>query len=102
MSKKCDLTIQRDMTISVGNFSMIKPGVTVTLKDIDSDNMLHEYDRLSNLVDALIALEILKTGEEMKSIMDSGFNTYLKEISKHQENMINEICKFSTKGIIDG
>lgn len=102
MGKKCDIVLDRSMTINMGNFSSIKPGITVTLKDVDETDFLAEYNRLSDLADAIMALELLKIGDEAKTILNQGINVYIKELEKHREEMLAEITKFSTRGILDG
>ncbi len=102
MSKKCDIVLDRSMTINMGNFSSIKPGITVTLKDIDETDFLAEYNRLSDLADAIMALEVLKIGDEAKTILNQGINAYMKGLEPHKEEMLAEIMKFSTKGILNG
>lgn len=102
MGKKCDIGLDRSMTINMGNFSSIKPGITVTLKDVDETDFLAEYNRLSDLADAIMALEILKIHDEAKTIINQGINVYTRELEKHKEEMLAEITKFSTKGILDG
>jgi len=100
MSSKMDITLSRDLTINTGNYSSIKPSISVTLKDVDSNDIDMEYDRLSNLADALIALEVIKIGNEMNDIMDEGFKTYLKSLNSNGIQIKNEILKFIRKGII--
>jgi activator of HSP90 ATPase len=100
MSTKMDITIGRDLTINTGNYSSIKPSISVTLKDVDSGDIDNEYARLSELADALIALEVLKIGNEMNEIMDRGFKTYLKTIEASEGPIKSEVVKFIRKGII--
>ena len=95
-----DITIGRDLTINTGNYSSIKPSISVTMKDVDSDNINVEYDRMSNLADVLIALEIIKIGNEMNEVMDVGFKTYLKNLEKVEPQLKSEVVKFIRAGII--
>jgi len=94
---KMDIVIGRSLTIATGNYSSIKPSISITLKDIEEQNITKEYMRLSELADALIALEIIKMGTEMMTISDNGFGAYLRILLKKSEKLENELRKYLEK-----
>ena len=97
---KMDISISRSATISTGNYSSIKPSITLTLKDIDEESLDTDYERLSCLADALLASEIMSLGDEMTTISDVGFKSYLNSLKKLETQIKGEIMKFVRKGII--
>ena len=85
-----DITLSREMTINTGNFENIKPGVTVTLKDVDADM----YEKISNVVDSMIGLEIIKLLDENQSIKSMGMNEYFTHLISCKDVMEKEIIDF--------
>ena len=91
---KVDITLGRDMTINAGNYSSIKPSVVVTIHDIEENEVDVQYNRLSDLVDALLAKEILKMSDEMATIQESNLNLYHRTLKENVEQLDEEIRKF--------
>jgi hypothetical protein len=72
---KSKLELSREMTINTGNFSNIKPSVSISLVHELED--IHDiYNHLSAILDSLIALETLALTEEMQSISQNGWGMY--------------------------
>jgi hypothetical protein len=86
---KMDIEISRSMTINAGNFNAFKPTVSIVLHEIDVKNLKPIYDRISDIVDSLLAKEIMKLHDEISTIQKIGIDKYCAELKK-QENIINE------------
>lgn len=82
---KCDIVLDRSMTISAGNYSTIRPTVSITLKDIDVNDITEKYQKLSNVLDVLMLLETTKLGDEILTVNDGGFKNYIKILSDVKE-----------------
>ena len=48
---KIDITVSRDMTINTGNYSSIKPSVTLTVKDVDATDAGVVYSNIAEVLD---------------------------------------------------
>jgi Ribonuclease G/E len=91
---KLDITLDRSMTLNMGNYNSIKPTVGLTVKDVDSKMAKEVYNHVSNLLDALLAKEIIKLSEEMNAISKIGIEKYTDEISKQGDKIEREIEQF--------
>ena len=87
---KVDISLERQMAIQTKQFFSIRPTVKVTLKDVDSKNVAIEYEKASNLLDALVAKETIAMGEEIKTVSSLGFDVYFKALKDHELEM-NEV-----------
>lgn len=92
-----DISISRTYTINTGNFSSVKPSITVTLKDVNRKNFSVEYNELSDLADAVIATETLKISEEMETINNEGYKRYINTLREIEIDMNSEIQNYSEK-----
>ena len=59
MTTKCDITIGKQMTLNTGNYTSIRPSVSMTLKDVDVDNIGKISDNLTTLLNMYLEREIL-------------------------------------------
>jgi len=83
---KTKLELSREMTINTGNFSNIKPSVSISLVHELED--IHDiYNHLSAIVDSLMALETLALTEEMKSISEEGWGMYRDALQSALDNI---------------
>ncbi len=96
---KIDLTISRDATINTGNYSSIKPSVTMTVKDVDSSNVAAKYKEISQALDILMLMETVSLGNEMESVQELGFKKYLAELMKVDNEELTETLESIMKGI---
>lgn len=96
---KIDLTISRDATINTGNYSSIKPSVTMTVKDVDSNNVAAKYKEISQALDILMLMETVSLGNEMESVQKLGFKKYLAELMKVDNEELTETLESIMKGI---
>ena len=73
---KIDITLSRDMTVNAGNYSSIKPSVSITIKDVDSKNTVKTYKALSSIMDSLMMLETVCLSDEMEAVQKMGHVDY--------------------------
>ena len=64
---KTDITISKSMTLNMGNYSNVKPEISVTLKDVSLENYEKAYKTLSHLVEDMFALELRSNLDTMLS-----------------------------------
>jgi len=94
---KYDITLDRSMTLNTGNFSSIKPSVSITIKDIDKNKIDEEYKKLSNVLDAMLALETISISEEMGSALSMGHKEYVKNLENAKNNMERVINDYTNE-----
>jgi len=97
---KTKLELSREMTINTGNFSNIKPSVSISL--------VHElevtpeiYKQLSKILDSLMALETLALIEEMQTINQNGWGMYRQALESAFDD-IRENLANAVRVIVDG
>lgn len=73
---KMDITIGRDLTINCGNYSSIKPSISLTVKEVDEQDMLSVYNKISETMNGLLAVEIVSLSNEMESAQEMGYKQY--------------------------
>ena len=88
---KCDITLSRGQTVNIGNWSNVKPNISMTLKDVDTEVLNDKYSQLSNLVSCLLGYETKTALEEMKLVshINSKCDNYV--ISLESFDFSNEI-----------
>lgn len=86
---KADVTVNRQITINTGNYSAVRPSVSVTLKDVDTGNMGAEYKKLDNIVSALFALEMASLLEDQDSL--NGIPINLKRVIEQTRELEHDI-----------
>ena len=101
MDKKIDITLSRSYTINTGNYSSVKPEATITIKDIERIDFEREYNTLTNTLDSIIALEILKISEEMNEIKSKGINKYIGIINESIDIIKKEPIDSNLKNLIN-
>ncbi len=79
---KMDISVERSITINCGNYSSIKPSVTLTLKDVDSKDAKDKYDKLSQVLDVLMMLETISLGNEMETVQQIGYKDYVRNLER--------------------
>jgi hypothetical protein len=75
---KIDINVSRDMTINTGNYSSIKPSISITLKDVDVKDVDVAYSNISEVLDDLMMLETVALSNEMESIQEMNYKEYKK------------------------
>ena len=94
-----DLTISRDMTINTGNYGNIKPGVSLTLRDFDDSDLSKINEKLSDALDSVMALEIIKMMEEDDSIKSMGIKEYYTHLLSCKDAIENSLTEFHKENI---
>ena len=92
------ITVSRSMTINTGNFNNIKPQIEITRDGIKEEDLKDEYERLSSIVDVLMAFEIVRLSDEAETIDEMGYKKYSKSIEKNTSNM-NSLLDTLVKGM---
>lgn len=86
---KTSIEISRGTTLNIGSFQTVKPNISVRVDDIPIEQVEEKSQVIQNIVDNLWALEVLAIGDEVQTINDVGFSTYIKELEVKKE-MIKE------------
>ena len=91
---KTDITIERNMTINTGNFSSIRPNVSITLKDVDILEVHEIYQKIESIVDCLFSLEtatLIQKQEVFKGSIDRNLKSIAENIENNKENINKEL-----------
>jgi len=96
-----DITINREMVINTGNYSTIRPGVTLSIKDVAQDDFKAAYETLSNVADACFGLETLKLAEEMQTIKNGGLPAYIDILQRSKSMIEGQLECFSKTGRLE-
>jgi len=54
---KTDITIRKEATVNTGNYSSVKPSVSLTLKDVDIDKLQKVYENMNIITAAFFLSE---------------------------------------------
>jgi len=80
-----ELKLGRSMTINTGNFNNVKPTVELS-DDVDKESFLEAYEKLSEMLDALMGLESIALLEESDTL-DGGVRNYLTILKRAEDKM---------------
>jgi len=88
----CDITIGKQMTLNTGNYTSIRPSISITIKDIDADNIGDINNKLNALLNLYFTREISVLQQFKNEIDDAGGPKKFDEsMSKEQiDKMIKE------------
>jgi len=89
--KKCDVTVNKKMTINSGNYSSIQPSVSVTIKDTYVEDIEDTYKNLEVIVDILLMEEIKSLSETQEEIQKLNVKKFLSSLNT--DNMTTELKK---------
>lgn len=89
--KKCDVTVNKKMTINSGNYSSIQPSVSVTIKDTYVEDIEDTYKNLEVIVDILLMEEIKSLSETQEDIQKLNVKKFLSSLNT--DNMTTELKK---------
>lgn len=96
---KCDLTVEKSITINTNNFDSIKPSISLTIKDIDIKDIQKIHTELNdNILPILLFNEIEQMNGVQNDIHEIGINNLIKSLNKEQ---MNDGYKKSIKRIIN-
>jgi glutamate synthase domain-containing protein 2 len=94
MSKKMDITITKAVTINTGNFGNVRPEVTLTIKDVDVENVEQETKELNDFATALFHLNTLSLLGEVKKADGEGIREYIRSLIEKTEEFEKTIEKY--------
>ena len=78
---KTRTTLSREMTINTGNFSNIKPSVSMSVvHNIEHTDMV--YSQLAGILDSLMALETLALAGEIEVSATNGWGFYKRALER--------------------
>ncbi len=80
---KCDVTVSKKFTINTGDFSSIQPNTSITLKDIDLENVVDAHALLETIVDGLFHIQMKNDGRTMGTIKNMKFGSFLAELDEN-------------------
>jgi len=97
---KVNLSVTRTLTINTGNYESIKPSVTLTVVDVDPDNVSDAYLAVEEAISGLIKMEILNCYSDGKKLSEGidrycrDVNNNMAEIGTNIEKSLHELSKF--------
>jgi len=96
---KCDITINKGLTINDGNYESLRPDVSVTFKDVDVETLNSFYEKADDLVGDLLVLNTASL-KNIKNVikyenLENVVNDILKNVIKHEnlENVVDDVLK---------
>ena len=94
---KCDVTVNKKMTINTGNYSSVQPSVSITLKDVYIENVEDTYKNLSLITHALLMKEIVVLQMTQQEIQEIGLKKFTKalDLEEVQKDMYEAIKNLS-------
>ena len=84
---KIDITLAKNFKISMG-YSSITPFLSMSVKDIDIENIEKAYEALEIIADILIHKQIKNDSELLKTIQDMGLEPYMDKINMDEMNIV--------------
>ena len=84
------------MTINTGNYSSVKPSVSITIHDVDVSKIDSNHSILSEIVDNLFTMESVKLIDVDGDIKDRGVQEYSEIISSRLNDIVED-----TKELLD-
>ena len=95
--KKCDVTINKGLTINAGNYESLRPEISITFKDMDVADMEDFYAKADEFANDLLAYSYL-TLKGVKSVISSENPTKqrLEELQSNIESSVDVLNEFYT------
>lgn len=87
---KVDVSVTRSMTINTGNYESIKPTVTLTVRDVDSNRVDDAYLALDKVIGGLFKMEVYACASEGHEV-SKGLTDYVKYVGRNAEQIGSEI-----------
>lgn len=84
---KVDITVSRTLTVNTGNYESIKPTVSLSVKDVDPNNLSDAYLSMDTALTGLLKLEILACNQELNQKSDAGLTSYCGTINENLERI---------------
>lgn len=93
---KLDVSVSKTITINTGNYSSVKPSVSLTAKDIDISQIKNVYKNLQIIADGMLYEETYSLCDNIQTIKDVGIEHFLdsyKHMNQDIKNETNEAIK---------
>jgi ribosomal protein L14E/L6E/L27E len=84
---KTDLTLAKNFKVSMG-YSNITPFLSMSVKDVDIENVEKAHTALETIADILIHKQIKNDSELLKTIQDMGLEPYMDKIDMDEMNVV--------------
>ncbi len=85
---RVNISVTRTLTINTGNYESIKPSVTLTITDVDPENVGDVYIAVEDAITNLIKMEIMNCAGESKKVSE-GLDVYCNNVYYN----IEKICE---------
>lgn len=92
---KVDVKIEKNLTINCGRYSSIKPSVTMTFKDVDSDKMHSMTEKLIKLVNSAWIIQASLDMREITEALASPATEYKRALFDRVEEAKGILEQFS-------
>jgi len=100
---KLDINVSKTITVNTGNYSSVKPSVSITVKDVDVQHIKNVHKKVSDLVSNLLYEETVDMCDNSKTIQEVGIDHFLSsyehlknDIANENEKIINELMNISS------
>jgi hypothetical protein len=77
---KCDITIRKEATVNTGNYSSVRPGIEITLKDVNIDKLEKAQNNLSIITAAMFLKELEGMCELQSELKDLGIRHFFEKL----------------------
>jgi hypothetical protein len=80
----CDVTVSKKFTINTGDFSSIQPNISLTIKDVEAENVIEAHTLLETIVDGLFHVQMKNDGKTMGTLKNMGFGSFISELNESE------------------
>jgi hypothetical protein len=80
---KIDVTVSKKFTINTGDYSSIQPNLSLTIKDVEAENVIDTHALLETIVDGLFHIQMKTDGRTMGTLKNMGFGSFLSELDEN-------------------
>ena len=94
---KCDVTINKGLTINAGNYESLRPDVSVTFKDVDMNLLDEFYKKADDFVCDLLALSIASLKGVKSAADDRSFDNVVEQINENIGKELKDLCKIDIR-----
>lgn len=101
MENVTDLTLNRSITYQIASYESIRPGTSITVKNVNVSSLPRVYDLLDNLISDIFKIEVARHvnhyydfGNDLKETLNEVIDNYdqlLKSIKDNSENLDIEL-----------
>ncbi len=88
---KLDISVSKTITINTGNYSSVKPSVTVTAKEVDVLKFKEVSEKISNITDILLHFEAVSLCDTINTIQEVGIDHLINSHEQIKDDMNNEL-----------